>query len=61
MLCGDLSEGQYPDPRLPMEPSHLVGLQWCDSEVVVKMTQGGLTASSGPSSSRPVLFTSETG
>lgn len=61
MLCGDLLEGQYPDPRLPMEPSQLAGLQWCNSEVVGRMVQGGLTASKGPSSSRPILFTSETG
>lgn len=42
MLCGDLLEGKYSDPRLPMEPHHLVGLQWKDREVVVKMTQGGV-------------------
>jgi hypothetical protein len=28
-------------PGLPVEPSRLVGLQWWDREVVVKMTQGG--------------------
>lgn len=49
------------DPGLSVEPSHLVGLQWRDREVVVTMTQGGLTASKGPSSSKPLLFTSETG
>lgn len=61
MSYGDLLGVQDPDPRLPVEPSHLVGLQCPDREVVVKMTRGGVSASKGLSSSRPILFTSETG